>query len=321
MIIKSNFVPLWWLRNPHLQTIYPHFLSTAHQKLKITKERIELKDGDFINLFWSQENLSSKHPLAIVLHGLGGGIHSHYVNHIFSSFNTAGIRCVLMHFRGAGDEPNRFLRTYHAGETNDFNEILQLLSNREADQLKYAIGVSLGGNVLLKWLGEQGQQSLIEKAIAISVPFKLNIAVNTMKRGLSRIYQNFMLNSLRNMHFKKMDLVEYPLSKTSILNLKNFWDYDNLITAPVFGFKNAEHYYAESSSISYLSSIKTTTLIIHAKDDPLMTPSVIPNVKHLSKDILFELSDNGGHVGFIQQDENHQISYWWKKRMLSFLQN
>jgi hypothetical protein len=319
MIIKSSFSPLWWLKNPHLQTLYSYVLKPEDPSIFFTKERLELHDGDFIDLFWSKTNLPDTAPLVILLHGLAGGIHSPYVKGMFSSINQAGMRSVLMHFRGAGNEPNRLIRTYHAGETSDFEYIVKVLNNREPSSKKFAIGISMGGNVLLKWLGECGHQNYLDKAIAISVPFKLNIAADTVKSGFSQIYQNFLLNSLRMMHLNKLDKMNYPFSRESILRIKDFWEYDNMITAPVFGFKNAADYYEHCSSIYYLSAIKTSTLIIHAKDDPLMTPDVIPNDKNLSQDIILELSDHGGHVGFIGADCAGKMTYWLEKRILDFL--
>ena len=318
MIIKSNFLPAWWLKNPHFQTLYYHLIKPK-KDVNFRKERLELHDGDFIDLFWSEDNLSDTTPLVIVLHGLGGGIHSPYVKSFFSSFNQEGIRCVLMHFRGAGNEPNRLVRTYHAGETADFDYVIKFLDEREPMSRKFAIGVSMGGNVLLKWLGERAQQSYLDKAIAVSVPFKLDVAADTVRRGFSKIYQNFLLNSLRMMHINKLDKMNYPFTKETILKINDFWEYDNIITAPVFGFKNAAQYYDHSSCLHYLNAIQTSTLIIHAKDDPLMTPDVIPNDKHLSQDIILELSDYGGHVGFIGAEPEGSLIFWLEKRILEFL--
>jgi predicted alpha/beta-fold hydrolase len=318
MIVKSKFKPYWMLANQHCQTIYPRYFE--HQVISnfMMRELVNLSDGDFIELMWSEANLPAESPLVILLHGLGGNVHSHYVSNLFKFLNTNGFRCVLMHFRGTGQEPNRLLRSYHAGETQDFFNILKILEVREPKTQKMVVGISMGGSVLLKWLGEQGRQNLIHKAIAISVPFNLENAATTINQGFATIYQNYMLSAMRHLLLRKLDTVPSPYSKELLFKIKSFWEYDDLITSPIFGFKNAQHYYHSQSCRSYLSSIQTPTLIIHSEDDPFMTPEVIPKEFELSKDIILELSQYGGHVGFIGNQDGSDIDYWLKHRVLDF---
>ena len=279
---------------------------------------LNLRDGDFIELIWSEGKLSPQSPLVILLHGLGGNLNSHYVRHLFDFLNSQGIRCVLMHFRGSGLEPNRLLRSYHAGDTEDLNHVLHLLKTREPATVKMVVGISMGGNVLLKWLGEQGRQGLIDKAMAVSVPFQLENAAITINQGFSTIYQSYMLDAMRFLYLRKWDKFKHALDKEMLLKLKTFWEYDDNITAPVFGFKNAKHYYHSQSCLHYLSAIQTETLILHAEDDPFMTQEVIPKAFQLSKDIVLELSSYGGHVGFIGNEAGSLPEYWLKYRVLSF---
>ena len=166
MIIQSEFNPAWWLPDGHLQTIYPSFANRAPAEID-SMERLELLDGDFIDLAWVTQGLAVDAPLVILLHGLGGGLKSTYVAGLLSSFKSVGFRSVLMHFRGASGEPNRHPRAYHSGETGDLNELLECLNQREPLTRKAVVGISLGGNVLLKWLGEHGRQSFIQAAVAI----------------------------------------------------------------------------------------------------------------------------------------------------------
>lgn len=318
MIEKSNFKPYWLLANPHLQTIYPRYYDKVPLSQEIYREIVNLHDGDFIELVWAEAKLSSQSPLVIILHGLGGNLHSHYVSQLFHFLNMNGLRCVLMHFRGSGQEPNRLLRSYHAGDTADLDHVLKLLKTREPTTFKLVVGISMGGNVLLKWLGEQGKQQVIDKAMAISVPFKLDNAATTINQGFSTIYQSYMLDAMRQLYLRKLDNFNHQLSKEMLLNIKTFWEYDDRITATVFGFKNAKHYYHTQSCLHYLSAIETQTLIIHAEDDPFMTPEVIPKAFQLSKDILFEVSSHGGHVGFIGNEDGSLPEYWLKHRVLKF---
>ena len=181
----------------HAQTMYP----TVARRLKapIDKtERFELPDGDFIDLAWAVNGLSQEAPLIIFLHGLGGGVDSAYVAGQLRAFNRKGWRAVLMHFRGASHELNRLPRAYHSGDTSDLDCFLKELSVREPHTTKGVVGVSMGGNILLKWLGEQGTQSYVQAAVAISVPFQLRLVADRVNQGFSRVYQAYLLARLRS---------------------------------------------------------------------------------------------------------------------------
>jgi predicted alpha/beta-fold hydrolase len=300
MIINSQFKPLSWLTNKHGQTLYRTL--TMRSKVSIDSiERLELPDGDFIDLFWSQKGISPDAPLIILLYGLGGSINSPYLPGLFKKFNQLGYRVVLMNFRGASGEPNRLPRSYHAGDTADLGYLLQVLQQREPQTLKAALGISLGGNILLKWLGENGAKSLLHAAIAVSVPFELQTVVQEINKGFSKIYQAYLLYGLRYAFLQKFELVnqQLSLSKQTMFSIKTLYEFDKQITAPLHGFASVDDYYRLSSARQYLKSITTPTLIIHALDDPFMTPAVIPHQGELAPDVLFELSQHGGHVGFI----------------------
>lgn len=320
MIIESMFQPPWWLANNHVQTIYPTLLRRDHAKID-QYERIELTDGDFIDLAWANGEQRSDAPLIVLLHGLGGSVRSVYVAGLLRSFNQAGYRAVLMHFRGASGEPNRLPRAYHSGDTGDLNDVLQHIHQREPHTKKAVVGISLGGNVLLKWLGEVGEQTLIHCATAVSVPFQLDLVTERINKGLSRIYQAYLLQGLRSVFWNKLDLVStvIPLTKNDLLSLKTLRAFDERITAPLHGFKNAQAYYQEASSKQYLSAIKTPTLIIHALDDPFMTAQVIPNIHDLSPHTTLELSRRGGHVGFVNGRDPATITSWLEYRVPNFL--
>ena len=323
MIIDSTFEPAWWLRNAHLQTIYPYLAKNKNIQNPIEVEHVELSDGDFIELIWSNGQLDKSAPLVILLHGLGGNFRSHYVQKLFYTLNQSGMRCVLMHFRGAGENPNRSIRCYHAGDTDDFNRIVHHLHKQEPLSEKMALGVSLGGGVLLKWLCENGTQPWIKKAFALSVPFQLDVSVECVSKGFAKVYQTHMLSALKNAYVKKMQKFSFhtPFSLNQILPISDFYTFDNTVTAPVFGFKNADQYYKLSSCRQYLSGIHTPTLILHALDDPLMNTSVLPRSHQLSKEVTLELSQSGGHVGFFGVDSEGGMQWWPEQRIINFFKN
>ncbi len=315
MIIESNFKPAWWLSNTHGQTIFPSlFRKTRLPQMR--RERLELPDGDFLDLDWTQDTSG---PLVLILHGLEGNIHSHYASGLVSTLHKASMTVVFMHFRGCSGEPNRLARSYHSGETNDLNFVVQKLQDEYPARSISVLGVSLGGNVLLKWLGEQNNDPGIARAVTISVPFELASAADCLEQGASRIYQTYLLNKLNRSLRAKMQIIDLPLTSEDLQQVTTLRAFDDLVTAPLNGFKDANDYYQQCSCRSFLASINTPTLILHAKDDPFMHPDVIPHVHELGSGIRLELSDHGGHVGFIAGRVPARPDYWLDHRVLQFL--
>lgn len=322
MIIDSTFKPAWWLANAHVQTLFPTL--TRRLQAPIDKrERFELPDGDFIDLSWAINGLPHDAPLVVFLHGLGGDASSTYVAGQLRAFNRCGWRGVLMHFRGASEEPNRLPRAYHSGDTGDVDCLLRELKKREPHTKKAVVGVSLGGNVLLKWLGEQGSQSLIDAAVAVSVPFQLRLVADRVNQGFSRLYQAYLLKRLRAVFERKRVLHgdALPPAIQRLESLRCFWTFDEHITAPLHGYSHVHEYYREASSYPYLPTIATPTLILHALDDPFMTPEVLPKEETLSKAVTLELSQKGGHVGFIAGRIPGVPIYWLDERIPLFLKD
>jgi len=193
MNANTSFKSAWWLNNPHLQTLWPALLRQPIKNLMLTRERFELPDGDFVDLEWSGEG---EKPLVLILHGLEGSIESHYAKGMILALNQQGWRAVFMHFRSCSGEPNRLPRSYHSGDTGDLDVIVRALRAREPRVPLAAIGFSLGGNVLLKWLGETGENNPLVAATAISVPFELHKTITRINQGFSRIYQKHLLRCL-----------------------------------------------------------------------------------------------------------------------------
>ncbi len=313
MKINSSFKAAWWLGNAHAQTLWPA-LFRQPAPLNLIPERVELADGDFIDLAWIG---TGDGPIVLVLHGLGGSIDSSYAQWIMHAITQQGWRGVLMHFRGCSGTPNRLKRGYHSGETADVQFIAEHINKRHPQIPLVAIGYSLGGNVLLKWLGESQHNNPLHAAIAVSVPFRLSMAATQMTRGLARIYQWHLLKTLKSGLTHKIP--QHPdFSWPTLSSLSSFWEFDNKITAPLHGFADVHDYYLQSSSHQYLKNICKPTLIIHSQDDPLMTPTVIPSLSDLSTDITLELTEKGGHVGFISGNTPGRPHYWLEPRCINY---
>lgn len=292
MIIASQFEPLWWMRNPHLQTFWPVLFNRT--KFHGRTERLELQDGDFIDLVWGDGD----GPLVLVVHGLEGSIHSHYASEMMRSLQINGFSAVFMHYRGCSGEPNRHDRAYHSGETGDMEVVAAHVTRVSGKSLHAMIGYSLGGNALLKWLGEEGDHALPERAVAVSVPFQLEMAAKRLQQGGSRIYQCYLLHKMRASYKRKFSNRPSPLA-VELDELDDLFQFDDQITAPLHGFNGVDDYYQQSSCRQYLAGITKRTLILHARDDPFMFPQTSPTVDELSSTTTLELSEHGGHVGFI----------------------
>ena len=315
MIRESTFEPAWWLRGPHRQTIWPVFFR-RRPRLPTRHERLELEDGDFLDIVWIGSNNG---PLVLLLHGLEGSIESHYSAGMLKVLNDMGLRPVFMHFRGCSGEPNRLPRSYHSGETGDLDVVLGHLEKSTGESVSAAIGYSLGGNVLLKWLGEQAAASRLRTAVAVSVPFNLNDCALRLDHGGSRVYRNYLLDRLRTSFKQRFSRIPLPLD-VDVDRLRSFRAFDDQVTAPLNGFRDVHHYYSESSSRQYLRHIVTPTLILHARDDPFMWPGTPPRASELAPAVDLELSDAGGHVGFIYGNCPGRPRYWLEERIAAHLQ-
>jgi len=318
MIIESAFQPAPWLKNPHLQTIFAASFR-PRPRLQVRRERIELPDGDFLDLDWVDGDTQPGAPIVILLHGLTGSIKSKYARGLMRAFDARGWRAVLMHFRGASGEPNRLPRGYHSGETSDVDYVARLLKQREPQVPLAAVGFSLGGNVLLKWLGEQGAAAPVRTAVAVSVPFDLRLCAQAIRVGFSRVYQNRLLRLMRAAIRQKFSRIEPPFTLPELHRLRDFIEYDDAVTAPLHGFTGVDDYYDHSSSRHYLKNIRIPTLVLHARDDPFMSPDVVPNPDDLSDQVRLELSAHGGHVGFVSANGRGRPYFWLEDRIPTHL--
>ncbi|MBE0470321.1 MAG: hydrolase [Methyloprofundus sp.] len=325
MQIQSTFKPAWWLNNPHFQTIYPA-LFRKPPELVVTRERLITEDHDFIDIdFYGEGQL----PLVILLHGLTGSSQSGYIKGLQQALLAQGLRSAALNFRGCSGTFNDSSRCYHSGETGDIDFLYRTLRAREPQTPMAAVGFSLGGNVLLKWLGEQGNNSQLFAATAVSVPLVLSACASKLDSGFSKIYRASLLRELKDyVRLKQVHLEALGKTEEAELlrqigdleNIKSFWQYDDRVIASLYDFANVVDYYQRSSSRQFLHAIAVPTLLIQAQDDPFMTPEVIPELSELSASVSLEISKAGGHVGFIAGNNPWQPDYWLERRIPEFLQ-
>lgn len=314
------FRPLAGASNPHLQTLLPR-LVRRHVQLQPFWQRLELPDGDFVDLAWSENpELARDKPRVVLFHGLEGNFYSPYAHGLLSAWQAKGWLGVVMHFRGCSGEPNRKSRIYHSGETEDARFFLRWLRERYGQVPTAAVGVSLGGNMLAMYLAEQGQDSLLQAAVVVSAPLMLEPCANRMEQGFSRVYQHYLLGQLKLNATRK--LLHYPgslpLDLAQLKGLRRIRDFDDVITAKIHGFNDAVDYYRRCSALPLLPQITTPLLIIHAKDDPFMTAEVIPDLSELPANIDYQLTEHGGHVGFVGGSLKHP-QMWLEQRIPAWL--
>lgn len=321
MFINSQFRPSWWIKNRHLQTIWGAFFKGKIKLPVKQRVRLNLDDGDFVDIdFFSCELAQTESSIVLLIHGLEGSVDSHYIQGMVNELTKRDKRVGVMYFRGCSGEDNNSHRSYHSGISEDLNNVIALLAQKNIE-VRYLVGFSLGGNVLLKWLGENHSDHKVKAAVAVSVPLLLKESADCLAQGFSKIYSWRLLKTLKKKAYAKKQLFsdEMKISLKEITKLNNFWQFDDKITAPLHGFKDALDYYQKSSSRQFLKSINLPTLVIQARDDPFMNTHVIPELEELSSSVQFELSEKGGHVGFVNGHWPWSAEYYLEKRVPDFL--
>ena len=314
-VLRSRFQPHPLLRGAHLQTIASLFRPSP--KLVLRYERLELADGDFIDLGWSGDH-NKTGPLAVLVHGLGGGFESKYARGTACQLIELGWRTVILQLRGAGPEPNRLQRCYDQGDTEDLRHLWHLLRSREPNAFIASVGWSLGGNITLKALAEEGDAAPLDIAAAASVPFIIRPCAERLRTGFSRIYQRHLLGVVKDaLRRKHPHAAPSPLvNLAAALLAQDFIEYDEAYTAPLAGYRDVQDYYTHSSCGRMLGAIRCPTLIVHALDDPFMTTGVVPELEALSPCVTLEVARHGGHVGFVSAGPLG-LPYCWLERRLS----
>jgi hypothetical protein len=285
-------------------------------------ERWATPDDDFLDLH--RLDAPAGAPRLLILHGLEGTVRSHYAGGLLHEASQLGWAADLLIFRSCGNEPNRALRLYHSGETTDLDFVVRRLIADDPARPLVIAGVSLGGNVLLKWLGEQGDRApeQLRGAAAVSVPFDLARGSRHLDRGFSRFYQAHFLRSLRRKALAKSARYPEAFRPEVVLRAQTLYDFDDLVTAPVHGFRDADDYYARSSSLPYLDRIRISTLLLSARDDPFLPSEVLDEVRDVARtnpSLHLEFVERGGHVGFISGSVPWRPFYYAEWRATEFL--
>jgi uncharacterized protein len=292
----------WWLPEGHTQTILAARWASK-PRLQYHRMRWVTPDGDFIDLDFTEPigQAAGYKNLWVLFHGLEGCSRSHYSLAVMNQARNAGALGVVVHFRGCSGENNLAPRAYHSGDSAEMDWILRRLRTTfPAVSSMHVTGVSLGGNVLLKWLGEQGAsaESIVSSAVSVSAPVDLMAGAVSLAKGFNRVYTRMFLSTLVPKSIEKIKRFPQLGKVEDIARCRDFFDFDNLVTAPWHGFRNAEHYYAVSSAKPFLKQIEVPTLMIHAKNDPFMGGQHLPAESEVSSAVTCLFTEHGGHVGF-----------------------
>jgi predicted alpha/beta-fold hydrolase len=293
----------WWLPGGHLQTIVGALEPAP--RIAWRRERWDTPDGDFIDLDWA----GSGGPLLAMFHGLEGGTASHYARAIAAQAAKRGWRCVVPHFRGCSGQANLKARAYHSGDSEELDWILRRLAP------EYAVGVSLGGNVLLKWLGERGAGARLRRAAAVSAPLDLAAAGRALDLGFNRqVYTRSFLSTLRRKALAKLERFPGLFSALRVRGATTLHEFDDAVTAPLHGFRGADDYWARASSAPWLEHIRVPTLVLNARNDPFLPEAALERAaRKAAPAVLLEFPREGGHAGFPGRRG------WLARRVLEFL--
>ncbi|MEM7432499.1 MAG: hydrolase [Pseudomonadota bacterium] len=322
-LIDSTFEPPWWLTNRQAQTIYPSLPWVRMKRPKLRRETLELPDGDVTAVDWAVagDAFDEDSPLLVVLHGLEGSANSPYARVLMHRALKRGWRSCVLHFRDCGDYRNRLPRRYHAGETGDVRHFLEhLQASGRFNGPMFAAGFSLGGNILLKYLGEAGADSPVVAAAAVCVPLDLHQAADALNQGFSKLYQTHLLKRMKTSVTRKFDRHTAAFDWHRAMRASTFAEFDDAVTAPLHGFEGKNDYYDRCSAGRFLGDIRRPTLVINALDDPFMTPDVIPASDQLSEHVTLEVAQHGGHVGFIEGGTPWRPRFYLPPRLVGFLE-
>jgi predicted alpha/beta-fold hydrolase len=330
-----------WLPGGHLQTLYAALLA-PHPRASYRRERWETPDGDFVDADWlvhpsavrGQESAatasavgpqpppvstSDTTPLVVLFHGLEGCSTSHYAHAFMAHVRHVGWEGVVVHFRGCSGAANRLPRAYHSGDSAEIEWMLRHLRQAHAAREIYAVGVSLGGNALLKWLGEQSNAAaaVVERAAAVSAPLDLMIAGDALGRGFNMVYTRAFLSSLRRKSLKKLAVHPGLYDAAGVRSARTLRAFDNIVTAPLHGFRDTDDYWTRASSKPWLSRIAVPTLIVNARNDPFMPERALPSHAQVSNAVTLEFPREGGHAGFVSGRFPGHLE-WLPRRIVAF---
>ena len=313
-----------WLPGGHAQTIYP--LLIRPDPLPYHRERWETPDGDFIDLDWTDAPAARQprdsRPLLILFHGLEGSSSSYYAITLMGAAAAIGWSGVVVNFRGCSGESNRLPRAYHSGDSDEIDWILRRLRALFPLRPRYAVGVSLGGNALLKWLGEReaGTSDYLQAAAAVSAPLDLTACGHHLARGFNRVYTRHFLHTLKRNAAAQLGRPPGIFDERRMAAASNLYEFDDVVTAPLHGFKGAEDYWRRASSKPWLTGIRLPTLVLNARNDPFLPAQALPTPSQVAASVQLEFPRQGGHVGFVTGSLPGQLD-WLPQRIFNYFQH
>ena len=320
---ELTYTPAWWVPGAHAHTLWGKFFRRG-LAVSTRAERWVTPDDDIIELRRLEGSLTVGNPRLLILHGLEGTIDSHYLRGMLDLARQRAWPTDVMLFRGCNGETNRTRRMYHSGETSDLAFVVDRLLAMDPSRPLVLAGFSLGGNVLLKWLGELGPRvpAQVRAAAAVSVPFDLEMGCRHIERGFSRLYNWHFLRTLRRKALAK--LAQFPdlFDVSALSRARTLYEFDDAVTAPVHGFRSAHDYYTRSSSIRYLAGIAVPTLLLSAADDPFLPPYILDDVATVAREngsLMPEFHKTGGHVGFVSGAHPGEQIFYAEHRVFEFL--
>jgi uncharacterized protein len=307
----------WWLPNRHLQTIVPALLARKPE-VGYRRERWNTPDRDFIDLDWLAEAPAADAPLVVLFHGLEGNSHSHYARALLHAVAQRGWHGVVPHFRSCSGEMNLAPRFYHSGDSAEIDWILRTVQARHPKRPLLAAGVSLGGNALLRWLGEQEHNAaLVTAAVSACAPLDLQAGGRALSAGFNLVYTRNFLDTLKRK--SQLKLAQFPdlFDRHAMLSARNLYEFDNIVTAPLHGYRDTDDYWQRASAKHVLPAITVPTLVLNARNDPFVPAASLPLARDVSAAITLERPDGGGHVGFMSAPLPGRIN-WLAERILDF---
>ena len=326
-----DYRALAWLPGAHLQTLWPALIA-PRPAIGYRRERWDAPDGDFIDVDFVDPAHAAGAPAAggdrrpwlVLFHGLEGSSDSHYALAMMAQARRRGWHAAVPHFRGCSHEVNRLPRAYHSGDSEEIDWILRRFKASCAPDVPlYAAGVSLGGNALLKWLGERGTQACatLAAAVAISPPQDLQAGAQALAGGFNRrVYMESFLKTLKSKSLAKLNRYPGLFDREAMLSARNFFEFDDVVTAPLHGFANCYDYWSSSSSRQFLSHIDVPTLVINARNDPFLPPGALADPRSVSAAVRLEYPDQGGHAGFLAGPFPGRLD-WLPQRAMHFFEH
>lgn len=315
LISNSSYRPPVWLRNAHAQTIFPALFRRT-PRVTTNRERLELSDGDFLDLDWNTDNQSDR--VAILTHGLEGTSSNPYMQGMAAALRRAGWDVLAWSFRGCSGETNRLLRSYHSGVTEDLERVIDHSLKTVRYRRVALIGFSIGGNITLKYLGETTPDPRIDRAVAFSVPCDLGSSSRKLESRSNRIYMKRFLDTLATKIREKIERYPDQLTDQGLRKMRTFEEFDEAYTAPLHGFRDAADYWKRASSKPVLRDIRISTLLINALDDPFLPSECFPiESARANPNFHLEMPERGGHLGFVAFNSLNE--YWTETRAIEFL--